>query len=147
MPEATDIGALVVGIEALMRADPDMADVTIERAEPVNDDPRHCPWVGLYRGAMRLEPRTVGLGQGAMRENTDLLLICQEAHLESGAECQVLLDRLVKKALGFLLNHTTAAGRVDSTLGIDVTYEYDRSEEAFMQSAIVAVRFQSKTTL
>lgn len=109
-----NIAEVAAAVVQLLKDHPDLQDIglCVELAEPVNEDPSKCPWIGVYPQRIAFPPRTLGLGGGYRAQNTELVLVCQETHPNSGEECLGLLGRLVKAATGALLTDTSLKGTV-----------------------------------
>jgi hypothetical protein len=120
--------------------------VTVERGEPVPDEPVLGGWVGVYRERVALPPRALGNGNGGYRrQHVGLMLVLQESHAQSGEDCGNALDELLQKVIDVLTGDPTLSGTVDM-LDDALTMEYklyDKSDSMYVQE--VLVRFSAVT--
>lgn len=127
-------------VEAMFKDDSVLMSLNcmIERAEPVNEQPSRCPWLGIYRTGVQLPSRTLGMGSGYRYQRVGFAVIAQQTHPETGAECEELLEALVQQTLSILLSDESLKGNVDVLDQVEVTYQqYGQVQDAFMQTAII----------
>jgi len=103
----------------------DFFQVTVCRGEPINDDPAACPWIGVYRRELRYDPRTLGAGSGNRRMSAEIVIAVQEVSMESGGDCEDLLDELVKDVVDAILTDPTIKANVEMTNEVAAYYSYD----------------------
>ena len=144
---AIDLSGITSEILTLLEHDQDFAHVTLCRAEPINDDPANCPWIGIYRREQRYEPRTLGNSSGHRQYTGDVLIAAQETSLEDGADCEDLLDTLVANVIDAILSDPTLRSTVDITNSIAVTYSYDAAaddeHEQYFQTAFIQLTLEA----
>lgn len=109
-----DIGACMMAVRDLLKDSQDVQDIAanIELAEPVNEDPTRCPWIGIYPLRTTFPTRTLGMGGGFRAQNNEFVVICQHTHANDGATCLALLGELVQAVTGVLLSDPTLKGTV-----------------------------------
>ena len=151
MTDGVDVSSITKSIETLLNDTQDLQQVSVSRGEPINDDPADCPWVGVYRRRHRYDPRTLGRGAGHRQVTADVVLVVQETHMVSGADCEDALDALVADVVGVILTDPSLAGSVDMTNEVVVSYDYDALEDVdeeshFFQTAFVELKMEGRTT-
>lgn len=112
----------------------------IERAEPVNEDPSKCPWVGIYPTRGSFPPRALGFGPGYRYQEPEFVAICQASNPLDGASCQDSLGELVKAVADAILSDPTLKGNVLTLSDFEVNFDtYDKVDDVIMQSATIRV--------
>ena len=125
MTDSINISSITLAIEEMLKNNQDLEHVMISRAEPINDDPANCPWIGIYRREHRYKPRTLGAGAGQRMFEGDIVIAIQETSLADGAACEDLLDALVKVVIDLILTDPTITSLVEMTNTLTLTYSYD----------------------
>lgn len=128
--------------KAVERAFKDGCDetCTIERAEPINEQPSRCPWVGIYRTGVRYPSRALTGRSGYRQQRIGLAIIAQQSDPNSGAECEDALETLIQTVMGILLTDETLKGVVDVLDEVQVTYQnYGLVDSAYMQTAVIEI--------
>jgi hypothetical protein len=116
------------------------SDVTVEQAEPINESPERCPWIGLYRSRQVLEPRTLGMGSGYRNQFLTIVLVLTEQSADSGIDCSRRLSALVQSVTSAICTDQSIGGTVANIDEIDVVYaDYTRDGAAFLQRAVVSI--------
>lgn len=135
----------IAGARAIVQILKDHADVqaidpNIERAEPINEDPSRCPWVGVYTLRVPFPTRALGYGPGFRAENPEYTVICQTTHANDGGVCQDELGELIKAVTSALLSDTTLKGAVQMLGDFEVDFlGTAKVNEAILQTASVRV--------
>jgi hypothetical protein len=135
----------IAGARAIQQILKDHADVQaidpkIERAEPINEDPSKCPWVGIYTLRVPFPSRALGFGGGYRAANPEYSLICQTTHPLDGAVCQDLLGELVKAVTSALLSDPSLKGVVQMLGDFEVDFlGTAKVNESILQTASVRV--------
>ena len=129
------------GVSALLKVQ------TIERGGFVNVDADQCPWVGVYRGAVKFEPRTLGSINNWEAFPT-IRILAQAASYQSGSDCEDRLEALVKACHEAVLSDTTIGGTVDMVTGFTVDYSYreDERETVHYQQAMITLQIEVRTS-
>jgi len=119
----------------------------VERAEYINDDPSRCPWVGVYRGGLQLDPQTLGRGSNRWRAQVDLKVVVQAESIDDGAQAEDNLQAYEKAVLAAIDADTTIGGTVQSVIAYSIDYDYVRDERSsvYFQAAIITVTAITKT--
>lgn len=142
MITAVDFAEVARAGEQMLKDSQAMQDIEakVERAEPVNEDPSRCPWVGVYPTRGLFPIRTLGLGAGYRAQEPELIFICQASHQSDGAACQDSLGILVQAVTSAILSDPTLKGTVRTLNDFEVTFDrYDKVDDVIMQSATVRV--------
>lgn len=144
-----DVAAVGVAIEALLKDSQAVQDIdpNIELAEPINEDPSRCPWVGIYPARCSFPPRSAGFGAGFRYQNPEFFVVCQQQHANDGRACLELLGELVKAVTGAILSDFSLKGTVQMTTDFDVEFSgYQKVNDAIMQTATIRVVGQTTTS-
>ena len=113
MVTSKDVSSITKALEELLVNDQDLEHVTVCRAEPMNEDPSNCPWVGIYRRDIEFNPRTLGMGSGHRDYRGNIVLIVQTSSLSSGASCEDELDSLVEDIVDSILTDPTIRSSIE----------------------------------
>lgn len=142
-----DVSSITRGIESDMNGTASLADVTIERGEFLNSNPDAVPWVGIYRREISYDPRTLGNHSRSWQGNLKLTFVCQEASIESGAECEDRLEQLVDKVAQTVFDSPTFKGKVDIVHKMRVEYSYREGDEEslYFQMAMIHIDAEVST--
>jgi len=108
------------------------------RGEVINMDVNETPWVGVYRGNVKYEPRTLG-SMNNWEASPSIRVIVQASHLSSAEQCEIDLEGYVQKILDAVIDDTTIGGTVDMINSYDVEVGYietDRSTVHFQGASI-----------
>lgn len=116
--------------------------------EFVNADPNQAPWIGIYRGDVRYEPRTLGRGSDEWQATLSLRILVQNTHLSSGEECEKGLEGYVKHVLDAVWSDPTISNTVDMVNGFNIEYTYSEIDRRSLhfQSAVITVELEVKTS-
>jgi hypothetical protein len=151
MTTTINVSSITRSIETLLNNDQNFEQTTICRGEPVNRDPGNCPWIGIYRKEHRYDPRTLGAGSGHRQFTGDIILIAQETD-DTGADCEDLLDALVKNIFDAIYTDPTILSEVDMTNEAKVSYSYDSFDEEedeynhYFQTAFIQLTLEASTS-
>jgi len=110
----------------------------VVRGELINMDVNMTPWVGVYRGNVKYEPRTLG-SMNNWEALPSIRVIVQASHLSSAEQCEIDLEGYVQKILDAVIDDTTLGGTVDIITSYDVEVGYietDRSTVHFQGASI-----------
>lgn len=138
---------ITAGLQALLRDHPDLQHFNVTRGEYVNVDPANCPWIGVYRGDIIVEPRT--LGQGARNWLNALSIdVVVQVHGEGGENTETLLGEETAKVLDVITSDLTLGGTVEMTKAFNVAFSYERSESETLdfQWAIITLTAEARTS-
>lgn len=115
------------------------AQVTI--AEPTNEDPTRCPWVGIYPLTDAFVPRALGVGQNIRLQTASILVLAQTAHVRSGEDCARELGALAKQVVSAILSDESVGGTLLELVEVSARYNYERerSSAQFMQTALITL--------
>lgn len=125
----------------------DIASLTIENAERVNDSENNCPWIGIYCVGVEYPGRTIGMGQGMRYQRMQFWIVCQQQSTNSGMECAQRLEQLVQAANSAVLSDTSLGGTVDAVDEFRTEYpQWGKSAGGvYMQTAVT--QFTAVTTV
>lgn len=120
---------------------------TIKRGEYINELPRLCPWIGVYKGSVSMKPGALGRSASTFDSTIPAKIVVQASHGNSGAECEERLDEYVKLVLDALWSDPTIGGTVGLIRGFDIEYTYreTESETLYFQWAIINVECHVRT--
>jgi len=110
----------------------------VVRGELINMDVNRTPWIGVYRGNVKYEPRTLG-SMNNWEASPSVKVIIQAVHLESAEQCEVDLEGYVQNVLDAVIADTTIGGTIDMITSYDVEVGYietDRSTISFQGASI-----------
>lgn len=118
--------------------------------EYVNDNPKNCPWVGVYKGPREEEPYTLGRGASNWRADAKFRIIIQESGGKTGQEVDERLEEWVQKIIQLIKEDITVFnGVVVATVKrFEVNYGYwqDADEmDVFFQQANIIVTAEVRT--
>jgi hypothetical protein len=142
-----NVASITEAIKDLLDDDQDFQQVTVCRAEPLNDDPANCPWIGIYRREHRYTPRTLGKGSGHRQFIGDIVIAAQDTSLSDGADCEDLVDLLVTNVIDAVFNDPKLRESCDMTNDVLVTYSYDAAaddeHEQYFQTAFIQLTVET----
>jgi hypothetical protein len=137
-----DIAEVVDAVTTLLKDSLDVQDIgaNVELAEPINEDPSRCPWVGVYPVRCAFPARVSGYGSGFRYQEPEFYVVCQEDHASDGAACLASLGKLVKAVTGAILSDTSLRGTVLTLGEFDLEFGgYQKVNDAIMQTATIRV--------
>jgi hypothetical protein len=137
-----DVAEVVSAVTTLLKDSLDVQDIgaKVELAEPINEDPSRCPWVGVYPARCPFPPRALGMGAGFRAQNPEFFVVCQQTHATEGATCLSSLGVLVKAVTGAILSDPSLKGPVQMLGDFDVEFSgYQKVNDAIMQTATLRV--------
>ena len=143
-----DIAQVACAVDSLVKDSQAVQDIdpNIEVAEPINEDPSRCPWVGIYPARCGFPSRATGFGAGFRYQNPEVYIVCQQQHANDGRACLESLGELVKAVTGAILSDFTLKGTVQMTTDFDVEFSgYEKVNDAIMQTATIRVVGQTTT--
>jgi hypothetical protein len=135
-----DVAEVCRAIQTLLKDSQDVQDIgaAVELAEPVNEDPTRCPWVGIYPLRSPFPTRTLGMGGGFRAQNPEFVLVCQEQHANDGGACLDALGKLVKAVTSAVLTDPSLKGTVQMLGDFEVDFlGVLKVNDAIMQTATV----------
>jgi hypothetical protein len=135
-----DIAAMAKAVVEILKDSQAMQDIgaTVERGEPINEDPSRCPWVGVYLTRTPFPSRALGMGGGYRAQDSEFIVICQATNPSDGAACQDSLGLLVQAVTSALLSDPSLKGTVQMLGEFDAAFDvYQKVDDAIFQSATV----------
>lgn len=114
--------------------------------EVINYDINVTPWIGIYRGEVKYEPRTLG-STNNWEGYPSIRVIVQAVDLESAYNCEEKLEGYVKKIIDAVLDDTTLGGTVDMVTDFKVEQGYIETENAstHFQGASITINMEVAT--
>lgn len=142
------VNTITQAIQTAFNEDPEFSDYIIERSEYVNENPRQCPWLGIYRGSIEYLPDTLGGGIDAWEGILTITFIVQQANYESGEKAEDALEDSVEAVISKIFSDTTISDTVDMVKAINVTYSYvaEDEETLYFQAAIIEMTLEVSTS-
>lgn len=137
-----DIAEVVSAVTTLLKDSLDVQDIgaKVDLAEPINEDPSRCPWVGVYPVRCPFPTRSLGMGGGYRAQNPEFFIMCQQTHASEGETCLALLGALVKAVTGAVLSDPSLKGTVQMLGDFEVEFSgYQKVNDAIMQTATIRV--------
>jgi len=110
----------------------------VVRGEMINMDINETPWIGVYRGNVSYEPRTLG-SMNNWEASPTVKVIVQAGNMQSAEQCEIDLESYVQKVLDAVIADTTIGGTIDMINSYDVEAGYietDRSTIHFQGASI-----------
>ncbi len=132
--------AVTDALVAWLREWPALVDMqaTIDDAEPMNESPERCPWVGVYHSRTAFVPRTLGLGAGYRMQRLTIVLGLNCSSVDSGEDCKRRLGALVQAVTSALCSNESISGTVHTLEDIDIVRSnYAQVGGQFFQEAVV----------
>lgn len=122
---------------------------SVEAGEPVNEDPRRCPWVGVYQTGNNFTVRTLGMTSGFRRQRIELAIIVTESSSSSGRDAETKMEKLIAAVVGAVLSDTSIRGSVDTIMEeFRVTYsDYRKSGNLFFREAVIQFAAELNVTV
>ena len=112
----------------------------------INELPGQTPWVGVYRGSVAHNPRTLGMQPNNWESTITLKVVLQDTSYKSAADCEALLELHVKDVITAIVTDTTIGNTVDMVNSFKISYGYidtDR-ESLYYQTAIIEFEAEVK---
>jgi len=131
-------------IEEILNSDPEInnfmnrKDVVV--GEIINYDPNQTPWIGVYRGTVKYEPRTLG-SMGNWEGSPSVKIIVQATDIRSASQCEESLEQYVQHIINAMLADTTLNGTVDIITSFDVEQGYIETERASIHFQGASITF------
>lgn len=112
---------------------------SVGRDEPINEDPNRVPWVCVYKGGIKYDPRT--LGYNSFEADIELRVLVQATSLKSGEDCSELIDDYVQKIVAAIRADKTIGGTVDIVTNLSVDFSYTETDRStlFFQMAEITI--------
>lgn len=135
------------GLQTLLRDHPDLQHFNVTRGEYVNVDAANCPWIGVYRGDIAVEPRTLGHGARNWLNSVTLDVIVQ-VNGDGGEHTETLLGEEVTKVLNVITSDLTLGGEVEMVRSFNISFSYERTESNTLdfQWAIITLTAEARTS-
>lgn len=137
-----DVSSVTAAAYTLLSSDAVLVSsgFTVQEGEALNRNVERTPWVGVYTGALNLEPHTLGPGR-PWRAELELLVYVQERSHRSGQEATRLLGRAQARVLEALRTDTTLGGAVTALAALAVTpYERDLEQDTWLFTNEIALK-------
>jgi hypothetical protein len=139
MMRPINVAEVTQAIVDMLKANADLQDTLIERAEEVNKEPRVGGWVGVYRAGIKYQTKALG-GNVPRQQAISLIVLVQESDALSGASCEDALEALIQKVLSVILSDESLGGKVDilDPNDFEIRYgDYRKIADTFMQTATI----------
>lgn len=119
----------------------------VVRGDYINEDAGLTPWVGIYRGDVSMEPRTLGMTSGNMEATASIRIVVQQASADSASACEGILEGRVQNVLSAIMADTTIGGTVDMVNRFKISYGYveTQSTTLYFQTAIIEIEVEVAT--
>lgn len=125
---------------SLLEADPELDGVTIRQSEPLNANPEHAPWIGVYPDNETFDPAYLGGVDSWEREMTIRVHI-QVANSRDGETLEQTISEYIRIVVGAVYaNHEAWDGLIERFTQI-------RVEHGFRQDDYGSMMFRESTVL
>lgn len=129
---------ILTAVQNMLNSDPTIQTIVnnrfIERSSYINLDPNRTPWIGIYKGRVVNQPRTLGYKQ--WESVPSIRIVAQAANLRSAQECEDELETIKNAITDVIENDITLQGTVD----IVSSYE---EEYGTVETDQMSIHFQS----
>jgi len=133
-----NVATITNALVQLLRNWPALQNVTVGRAEELNETPGACPWIGVYRDNVEYIIKTLGYGSGMRDQRVVLVAVAQESDGVSGERCEDRLEALLREMVSAILSDVTIGGSVRVIEDLSVRYaDYRKEGGSYMQTAAV----------
>lgn len=111
----------------------------VVRGDYINEDAGLTPWIGIYRGEINLEPRTLGMTPNNLEATALIKIVVQQSSADSSSACETLLEGRVHDVLSAIMSDTSIGGTVDMVNRFKVSHGYIETESTslYFQTAII----------
>ena len=136
------VNSITTALYQVLAADPVLtaSGFTIVDGEAFNHDLNLTPWVGLYSGALSIDPHTLG-GSQPWAGQLELQVYVQEAAHGSGQEATKRLGAAQAAVLNALNANRTLGGAVLMLTGMDIhPFQRDLSEDSWLFTNEIALK-------
>lgn len=141
-----NVAAVTEAIVGRLADDPRTSAVTISRSDYVNDGSSACPWIGVYRTGVQYPIRLLGTPAGFRGTIISLLLVVQQSSVQSGEDCEIALEALIRDVISVLFDDPTFNGTVDTIDAFNVRYpDFSLKDGEYMQTAFIEFDALTKT--
>lgn len=148
--QAIDATTVTSALAAALAADPKFKGCTILRGEPINSDPQNAAvgWIGLYRGELEYEPRTLGFAGRNFRATVRFSIVAQATAFDTAEQAEEALEKRVNDIINVLFTDLSVRSTLSTITGLNVRYAYVRTKEttAYFQEAYIEVTGVTETT-
>lgn len=117
-----------------------MSSKPVTIGEVINYDPNQVPWIGIYRGKVNYEPRTLG-SMNNWEASPSIKIIVQHADMRSASKCEEVLEDYVKKIVTAILEDTTLNNTVDIITDFNVEQGYIETERSTVHFQGASITF------
>lgn len=133
-----DISAITKAVKALL--DANLTGYVIERNAERNEDPNVAAqgsgWINVLRGPVKYRPYSTGAK--LWKPEIHIVIELQYAHQDKGL-AEDGLQAGEKAILDVLTANRTLSGTVLMTMGYDIDYEYNKTEEIYHHASIITI--------
>lgn len=128
-------------------ASPSATRYFVKRSEYINHNKDKTPWIGIYRGNLSYEPRSIGNSLCNWRAIPRVRVVVQGASTRSGEEAENHCENYTQEVLEAILSDYTIGGTVETITGFDIESTFDResSKRTFFHMNIITVTLQAKS--
>lgn len=120
----------------------------IQRGSRLNNDPSYTPWVGIYRGRIEYEPRTLGRGARNWKDIIEIRLVVQATDIETGDKAEEELEKAIKDVLDAMETDRTIGGTVNVINGYTIdnySFAETESETLSFQQAEITITAEARS--
>ena len=121
----------------------------ISRSEYINADADKCPWVGIYRGPSKYDPRTLGSNRSGKkwRAVNVVRLQVQAASGVSGVQAEERLEEYISIIMPILLSNPSLSGTVSTITGYEISYSFNEtvSKSMYFHMATIDISVEART--
>ena len=119
----------------------------VSHSEFINMDPDRTPWIGVYKGPIDYNPKTLGRHSQSWDAAISLVVIVQASHGDDSVECSRLLGEYEATVLDAIWSDATLDNNIDMITGFNIEYSYNntKSESLYHQQSIITITAEAST--
>ena len=141
-----DLSLITSIISDRLKAHANTKGFTIRAEEEVSMDTNNYPWLGIYKGSLSIDPRSIGKGSRNKRLTGVIRLFLKVASSDTKTASNKMDENLsyLLDALDDEYERDKFNSKVSNWNGYDVDYDYDVDDEStmYIQTASITLRFE-----
>lgn len=118
----------------------------VKRSNYINGNVAKTPWIGIYRGAVSYEPRSIGRSNCNWRATPTIRVVVQAASRKSGEQAEERCEAYTQEVLNGILSDYSIGGTVETITGFNVepTFQEDDNASLHFHMNIITVTVIAK---
>lgn len=139
-----DVSLITKQIQQWLRDDEDLDGYTVERSEPLNEDPGLAAngWICIYRREAEYEPKNLGHPTDNYAGELDFDVVVQKISLQSGSDAEDALEEAVLAVFERMISIPKTY--IDQITGLTVVYGYVESDRTTMYFQTAVMTFTAE---